>query len=152
MKKIITLLILGMICIPCLGAQLEKNKGFGYGSLGSIGGYPTLGGGYRMQYEYQGFDISGKCTPWIPATTAAEIRGLYLLYPMQKGIYLGTGCGYLWAIESLPRGSVTFDAVVGYQWETAKGRKLFCQVEAITAVKESCCDRTTPAITFGIGF
>lgn len=151
-KKIIMFLAIGVMCIPNLHAHPKEAKRIGYGSLGSIGGYPTLGGGYRMQYRYQGFDISGKFTPWVPFTPAAEVRGLYLLYPNQKGIYLGTGFGYVWERENLPHGSVSFDAIAGYQWKTAKGRNLFFQVEGIVPFKHTTCSRIYPAITFGIGF
>ncbi|MCH9625146.1 MAG: hypothetical protein S4CHLAM123_03150 [Chlamydiales bacterium] len=150
MKKIMTLLILGMICIPCLGAHFEEKKHFGYGSLGSIVSLPTVGGGYRAQYGYHGFDISGKCMPFDPPTLATEIRGLCLLYPKQKGFYLGSGFGYVWLLGS---GTISFDSVVGYQWETAKGRQLFFQLEGIVLLEEKCCTLPVyPALTLGIGF
>ncbi len=153
MKKIM-LLVLGVIFIPHLNAQPEEKTHFGYGNLGAIGGYPMLGGGYRMQYGYHGFDISGKFMPWI-TIPVAEIRGLYLLYPKQKGIYLGTGFGFIRECEIFPYyGSVSFDAVAGYQWKTARGRNLFLQVEGIVPFKDPCCccSPIWPAVTFGIGF
>lgn len=81
-----------------------------------------------------------------------EVRGLYLLYPKQKGIYLGSGFGFIHEAENLRYGSASFDAVVGYQWKTRKGRNLFLQVEGILPFKDISCAPILPTLTFGIGF
>ncbi len=150
MKKIILLLTFELICLP--HANVFSEEKFGYGSLGSIGGYPTVGGGYRMQHGFHGLDFSGKFMPWLPFPPAAEIRGMYLLYPRQKGFYLGSGLGYVWMKENLRYGAISFDVALGYQWETARGRKLFVQAEGIVPLKKTSAAPIWPALTFGIGF
>jgi hypothetical protein len=152
MRKLITLCILGMTCIIPLEAGLKEKESFGYGSLGTIGGYPTLGAGYRLQYQYHGFDISGKVVPWITFTPAAEIKGLYLFYPKKKGMYLGSGSCYIWEKETLQKGSVSLTAAAGYQWETVKDKKFFLQIEGIAPFKDRHFHALWPALTVGMGF
>ena len=151
MRKIFLLFVFGGMFFSPLAAQNNDKTHFGYAELGSIGGYPAIGGGYRTQVGYHGFDISGKFFPLIPIP-AAEIRGLYLFYPQQKGIYFGSGLGFIREGETLRHGSLSFDAVIGYQWKMAKGRDLFFQVEGITPFKKTCCSPIWPAISIGIGF
>lgn len=133
-----------------LEAYKDKTH-FGYGEFGSIGGYPTIGGGYRMQSGYHGFDISGKALPWI-TFRCLEIRGMYLFYPNQKVIYFGGGLGCIRELEIGLYGNPTFDVAVGYQWKTARGRDLFFQMEGITPFKKACCSPIWPAFSFGVGF
>ena len=152
MKQIIMILLSGWICISQINATQIVDKPFVYWNVGSIGGYPAIGGGYRAQYNYQGFDIAGKFTPWAPYPPAASIHGHYLLYPKQKGIYIGGGFGYTWEAEVLRSGSTSLDAVLGYQWETNKGRKLFFEVEGVSPLKDTCCSPIWPSLTFGVSF
>lgn len=43
LKKLITLLVVGVILSPVFcSAQPEEKMHFGYGSVGTIGGYPTV--------------------------------------------------------------------------------------------------------------
>lgn len=150
MKQLFLLSIFCALFIVPLQAHGDKTH-FGYGEFGSIGGYPAIGGGYRMWSGHHGFDISGKTLPWIPFGVA-EVRGAYLFYPKQKGLYFGGGVGLIRELEIKLYGNPTFDVLAGYQWKTARGRDLFFQVEGIAPFKKTCCSPIWPAISFGIGF
>ncbi|MCH9625540.1 MAG: hypothetical protein S4CHLAM123_07160 [Chlamydiales bacterium] len=155
MKKIVLILLLGMIVFSSLYAQSEINNHFSYGSVGTIGECPALGGGFHMQnrgeYFDMGCDISGKLGIGI-----AQARAIWLLYPTKKRrFHVGFGAGFLYERKILPKGSVLLDAVVGYQWQTRKERNLFLQVEGMV-FKVDCYMFVNydlrPALTLGIGF
>lgn len=155
MKKIVLVLLLGMIVFSSLYAQSEINNNFSYGSIGTIRERPTMGAGCHLQnrgeYFDIGCDISGKL-----GIGAAQAHAIWLLYPTKKRrFYVGLGGGFLYERKILPNGSLSLDAVVGYQWQTRKERNLFLQVEGmIFKVNPNMFVNhdLMPALTLGVGF
>lgn len=45
-----------------------------------------------------------------------QLRGLYLIYPKEKGLYLGVGMGLVNEKELLDHVSASIEGSLGYQW------------------------------------
>ena len=117
---------------------------FFHGDLGTIGGYPAVGAGYRLQQGFHGCDLSVKSLP----TVSNSAQALYLIYPMKGGLYAGAGPGFMTDIESHTKAATT-TGVIGYQ----RKDKWFIQAEGSTFMKkQEVLGRTYPSITLGLGF
>ena len=150
MKKLIGLIVLAAAIFawdPSDSKDTNKAS-YGYINLDTFGLLPTIGGGYRYESGYNGFDISasGGCF--------AHVRAMYLCYPAKKGPYIGAGMGAVYLPDyGLRNGKVTpsFEGTLGCQIKNHN----FFQLNAIVEFYPSSSGFKTkfsPGLTFGYGF
>lgn len=127
-----------------------------------FGGYSMAGIGTRMRSGFNAIDLSISACPFDPPKSlhTYHIRGLYLFYPRQFGVYVGTGAGILHDPEAVRTNIKTFEAVIGMQL----GSKFFIQVDGIVPLKKGeqvtkdnfkkylKKSRIWPGLTVGLGF
>lgn len=147
MKKILIVLLL--ICASYSYANEHKN--FAYIDTHAMGGVPMVGFGARYQRGIHGFDISmNSCILRPPLSLEIfQLRGLYLIYPKEKGVYLGAGMGIVYEGEIVHHPTASVEGVLGYQWEN----NIFIEAN-VTAplIKNSPAAKVWPGLTIGYGF
>ncbi|MES2273197.1 MAG: hypothetical protein V4487_03300 [Chlamydiota bacterium] len=149
-----------MILIITASLHAEEKSYFGYGDIHAMGGYPMLGIGVRAKTGIHCLDLSGNISP-LPGLLHGKfspalfhVRGLYLIYPQQEGIYLGGGLGFLNEPETLVHPGGSFEGALGYQWRRAHKNPLFLEANAIAPFEKPGGKslRVWPGLTFGLGF
>lgn len=145
MKKLL------VICFLILSTTLIEGHPnfFGYGELGTLGGYPMVGAGLRLTKRHHGFDYSGEFMPLSPRIF--HFKGLYLYSPWQEGFYMGAGLGLVNEPESLKHLSGSAEGAIGYHWQTTNGMQLFVEAGA-TAPFASHAAKVWPTVRIGVGF
>jgi len=146
MKKIIFSLLL----IFTSYSYANENKIFSYMDTHAMGGYPMVGFGSRYQGGIHGFDISmNTCVLRPPFSLEIfQLRGLYLVYPKEKGLYLGAGMGLVNEKELLDHVSASIEGSLGYQWNN----NLFLEVTATAPLAKTSAVKVWPGLTIGYGF
>lgn len=147
MKKGFLIIFLSCLAL-CHGK--EKNN-FAYGDIHAMSGYAMIGLGFRAQEGMHAFDFSINACPLNPwkSFQVFHLRGLYLLYPVQRGLYMGGGFGLLNEPETMKKVSGSFEAALGYQGKS----RLFFEVNALAPFeKNSTGARVWPGVTLGSGF
>lgn len=143
MKKLLTLFLL-------LSATLRAES-YTYGDFHAMGGWPMLGVGTRFHKQWHALDLSGHVMPFAPCVF--HIQGLYLVYPCERGFYMGAGLGVMGAPETLRYPSGSFEWAMGYEWHTKVGRPLFVALGTSIPFREPRgVGRICPHLTFGIAF
>lgn len=155
MKKVICSVFLALSTV----VVADEISTSGYVDFHALGGYPMVGIGLRSKEGMHGFDFSGHILPYVPELrlpelghTTFHIRGLYLFYPNEKGLYLGTGLGMVNARENLEKMSGTFEGTFGYQWKTSDRTMLFLEANVIAPFETPVGARVWPGLTLGFGF
>jgi hypothetical protein len=146
MKTIVSVLA---FTFAVFGYAAEKPY-FSYADVQAMGGHPMVGAGFRVQKGVHGFDFSGNTCPLSPpdSLNIFHVKSLYLIYPKQKGLYLGGGLGLLNDPDSI-KVSGSFESAIGYQWKN----RLFIEGNAIVPFKQSqALVPVWPGLTFGVGF
>lgn len=146
MKVIISVLTFTCAVFGCA----VETPNFVYADVQAMGGHPMVGFGFRTQKGVHALDVSGNIRPVIPPEPLIifHLKSLYLVYPQQKGFYLGGGLGLLNDPESVEV-SGSFESTIGYQWKN----RLFIEGNAIVPFKQSqALVPVWPGLTFGVGF
>ena len=99
-----------------------------------IGGQRLTGITARMRSGFNAIDLSASFSPFdLPKSFKTyHARGLYLFYPKEYGIYLGSGAGVFNDPENKVKSKRTFEGVAGLQI----GSKLFVQADFTVPLKE----------------
>ncbi len=140
---LLTLLFMGY------GHTLESRY-FVYGDAQAIGGYPMTGVGIRRQSGIHAWDISGNVCPLNPPASLQlfHVRGLYLIYPKEQGLYLGGGLGALNDPTTI-NFSGTIEGALGYEWQN----RVFFELNGIAPIQQSPpIAPVWPGLTLGMGF
>lgn len=105
-----------------------------YLNFESIGGQRLVGITSRMRSGFNAIDLSASVSPFHPPSSfkTYHVRGLYLFYPRQYGIYVGSGAGIFNDPETCVKAKRTFEGVVGMQI----GSKLFVQCDCTVPLKK----------------
>lgn len=146
MRTIICLLALTFaVCI-----HATETTYFIYGDVQTMGGYPMIGTGVRLQKGIHSFDLSGNFCPLNPpqSLNIFHLKSLYLVYPKQREFYYGGGLGILSEPESI-RVSGSFESTIGYQWKN----RIFLEGNVTVPFKQSqVVSPIWPGLTLGFGF
>ena len=77
-----------------------------------------------------------------------QLRGLYLVYPTENGLYLGAGMGLVNEKEVLDHISASIEGSLGYQWNN----NLFLEITATAPLSKTPAAKVWPGLTIGYGF
>ena len=151
MKKILFSILFS---IP--GFLIANDDSFFYGGFHSMGPLPMISLGVRAQSGVNGFDLSAAMLPLFDEEQTFHLKGQYLLYPLKKGIYLGTGLGVYSEFQTfrdtLEALEYTLEGTLGYQWKVADKIPVFLEANAVCPLDKYTPQRPYPALSFGIGF
>ncbi len=154
MKKLFWVLF-AALCVGFLSPAFAKERNFfGYGDVSSMGAHPMVGGGVRSKNGIHAFDFSGHVMPWNRFSPFIfHMKGVYLFYPREEGLYCGTGLGLLNEPASLKSVSGSIEAAIGYQSKNENQAPMFFEANLIAPfIEPQGAMRVWPGLTLGYGF
>jgi len=141
--------ILSLFLISAVYVSAAEKPVLFYGDIQTLGGYPMVGIGARGQSGIHGFDLSMNSCGLNPPSSLAiyHAKGLYLVYPQAKGLYLGAGLGVFNEREIMNKARPAMEFSLGYQW-----KKVFVEMNATAPFEYTIHDRVIPGLNIGYGF
>lgn len=146
MKKIFFIICIFINAMPTYTKRYESNQkifeSFFYGTVGAYNAFfvplPSLGLGYRLQYNHFGFDLTSDLTALL-IVNSFHVAPSVLLYPYPNNggqFYGGIGCGLgifnsVFTVCSSCK-TIGFsycmpELVAGYQFKRASGKNNFVE-------------------------
>lgn len=141
-----------IIFLSTLLAQSKETSSFVYTNIQAMGGYPLTGFGFQIQKNIHALDVNVAACVLNPPSSLKiyHTKALYLMYPLNKGIYFGAGLGLLNDPESMAAPTQTVEGTFGYN--SHKHFFIEMNVMALTHLYYKDALSILPGLTLGFRF